>query len=585
MNAALKAKQPAQFSYLLAWVLLLLLVFIGFFGHVLMPYDLTPENKINFQTQIVDGVQKEVPPPFAPSAEHWLGTDHRGYDMLSLLLSGAKFTLLFTLSVTIARFLFAVPLGLFAGATGRGRGFIATLQMITSSVPAILFVYPTMYELIRTFELNQGVPGDDPRVFLFSVILFLLLVAIGVFPLAHQFAERAHYYNGKLFVEASRTMGASTPRIVFRHLLPHLRPELLFAFLTELVQVLFLMGQLAILNIFIGGGEKVVLADGSRFTPEVSFLMTNSGEWGGMIAYSTKFIREFPWLLVEAAAFLTASILILLFFTNQLQKRMEPAANTSRTPVLRDKKLWTALGTTAVACAALVLYTSGQTPPAPQAQPAISQPDTAAPVSSSGLPAAVEQGLQDFAKQFMSYVAENKWQYAQAFITPELQSQLRSLPQSSELPSIDVRPIIMKSCAECHGRQLDSGNGRANLRNTQLTAEQIEIVIKNGTAHMPAGLLTDEQEIKAMAMYIVAFRQQQNVPMPFHTWFDAFHKGYQFVETGALAKGADSRYEVEIKVTSKSGQPESWTLIVVDAGSGDRTGLYRVDAIEGGPTP
>ncbi|TCP59656.1 ABC-type dipeptide/oligopeptide/nickel transport system permease subunit [Tumebacillus sp. BK434] len=581
MTAAGKLKKPAQFAYLLAWVLLLLLVFIGFFGHLLMPYGLTPEDKINFQTQIINGVEKEVSPPFAPSAEHWLGTDHRGYDMLSLLLNGAKYTLLFTLAVTITRFLFAVPFGLFAGATGKGRGVISTLQLITSSVPAILFVYPTMYELIRTFELNQGVRGDDPRVFLFTAILFLLLVAIGVFPLAHQFAERAKYYHGKLFVEASRTMGASTPRIVFRHLMPHLRPELLFAFLTELVQVLFLIGQLAILNIFLGGGEKVVLADGTRFTAEVSFLMTNSGEWGGMIAYSTKFIREFPWLLVESAGFLTVSILILLFFTNQLQKRLEGIAFAPRVPVYRDKKLWATLGTTVVACAALVFYTGDQTSSAPPAQPVISQGDSTAPQSpgTRGLPAKVAQGLQDFAKQFMSYVANNEWNYAEAFLTREYQSQLRAFPQ------LDVRPLIMNSCAECHGAQLDSGNGRANLRDTKLTAQQIELVIKNGTTNMPAGLLTNETEIEAMALYIKTVLQQNQIPQPFNSWFDAFQNGYQYVETGTLAKGDSRRYEVEIKVTDKSGQPATWKLFVVDDGSGDRTGLYRVDGIEGVPTP
>jgi peptide/nickel transport system permease protein len=318
----MKHKQ-GQSAYLLSWALLLLLVFVGLFGSDLMPYELTPENKEPFRYAIINGQQKEVLPPFPPDSKHWLGTDHRGYDVLSLLLNGAKYTLLFTLFVTIARFLFAIPIGLFSGATGKGRSIISTLQLITSSVPAILFVYPTMYELIRTFELNQGLPADDPRVMLFTGILFILLVMIGVFPLAHQFAERSRYFNGKLFIEASRTMGASTTRIVFRHMMPHLRPELLLAFLTEIVQVLFLMGQLAILNIFIGGGEKVVLAEGSKFTAEVAFLMTNSGEWGGMIAYGARFIRNFPFLLVSSAAFLTASILILLFFINQLQKRMD----------------------------------------------------------------------------------------------------------------------------------------------------------------------------------------------------------------------------------------------------------------------
>lgn len=565
MNTLRRTAKRDRFLFQLSCALLLLLAIVCLFGSYLMPQELTSDNKITFRTQEVNGVMKSVPPPFAPSGENWLGTDHRGYDMLSLLLNGAKYTLLFSLGITLTRFLLAVPLGLFAGATGKGRSFISTLQLVTSAVPAILFVYPTMYELIQTFGINRGLAGDDPRVALFTSILFTLLVLIGVFPLAHQFAERSRFFNDKLFVEASRTMGASTPRIVFRHLLPHLRPELLFAFLTELMQVLFLMGQLAILNIFIGGGEKVVLSDGSKFSAEVSLVVTNSGEWGGMIAYGTKFIREFPWLLVEAAAFLTAAILILLFFSNQLQKRMEVRANSPR--ARSSKKMWITAGTAVVACIALILFL----PDKQQALPTGAQPSA----GTEKLLPEVEKGIKDLAKQFMSYVKEDRWDNAQAFVMKEA---IQPTSTGGVIPTERQFSLIQESCTRCHSTQFD------NVKKAKLTAAEIEQVLREGKGKMPGGLITDKAEIKAMALYLESLLKKNNAPKPFDDWFKAFQtSGYELIEFGLPEQIEPTRFQIDVHVKSGTGQPETWKLLIYDSEAGKRAGVYRVMGIENGP--
>lgn len=307
----------ARIRYGTAWVLVLLLAAVALFGGFIKPYSLNPEVKISYEKRIVGGEEKYVTPPFPPDSSYRLGTDHRGFDMLSLLLNGAKYTLGFALAVTLSRFALALPAGLAAGVTGKGRGAVSALQVVFSAVPALLFVFPGLLGVYRALLIPAGLPPGNPNIRWFVIFAYALVTFVGIFPLAHQIAERASFFNAKAFVTAARTMGAGTGRIVVRHVLPHMRSEIVFIFLTELVQVLFLMGQLAVMGIFIFGGEKFY------FNPEdpYSILLTQTGEWCSILSYGAVMIRMYPWVVFSAGAAFTLTILILQFFLNELKNR------------------------------------------------------------------------------------------------------------------------------------------------------------------------------------------------------------------------------------------------------------------------
>ncbi|HEU4963965.1 MAG TPA: ABC transporter permease subunit, partial [Bacilli bacterium] len=222
-----------RLQYHLAWALFWLLAFVAVFGPYLMPHQIDASQKTPYLVVQDHGVSKMINAPFPPSADHWFGTDHRGLDVLSLLLNGGRYTLGFALVVTLTRFLIAVPLGLYVGTTGRGRGLLDTLGSLFSSVPLLLILFPMFFGITRALQINNGLNADDPRLLLFTQLLFGALVLLGVFQPAQQFAERAVFYSGKLYITASRSLGASNTRLVFRHLVPHLRPEILFTFLTD----------------------------------------------------------------------------------------------------------------------------------------------------------------------------------------------------------------------------------------------------------------------------------------------------------------------------------------------------------------
>lgn len=388
-----------RFRYRLAWGMMLLLAFVVVFGSYLMPHEITPEHKIALYNQEVDGVMKKLPPPIAPNSEFWFGTDHRGYDVLSLLLNGAKYTLGFALLATILRFVIALPLGLYSGATRRGRGVLATLHLVTSSVPALLFLFPTMY------GLNSMLPPEST-----GKILFALVVGIGVFQVANQFAERADFYSGKLYIEASRTMGASTSRIVFRHFVPHLRPEILFAFLSEFVQVLFLLGQLAVVRIFLGGGELFVIDDGP---PLVQITLTTSGEWGGMISYGISSLRSYPWILAFSGLVFTLSVLIVSFFAKQVQKRLDTPYLYVDKPWWRDKLALGGIAAGAVLCLALLTVSLNKSPDSLTTMSETTpQPATSAPQSGLKADQPDIKKSKQVAESFINYLIKNRWDMA-----------------------------------------------------------------------------------------------------------------------------------------------------------------------------
>jgi peptide/nickel transport system permease protein len=306
----------ARFRYGTAWLLVLMLAAVTLFGGFIKPYSLNPEVKIPYEKRIVNGEDKYVTPPFPPDSRRWLGTDHRGFDMLSMLLNGAKYTLGFALAVTLSRFALALPAGLIAGATGRRKGIIAAFQVIFSAVPALLFVFPALLGVYNALLIPAGLPPGNPNIRWFVTFAYVLITFVGIFPLAHQMAERASFFNTKAYVTAARSMGAGNGRIIVRHILPHMRNELIFAFLTELVQVMFLMGQLGVMGIFIFGGEKF------DFDPDpYTILLTQTGEWCSILSYGAVMIRMYPWVVFSAGAAFTLTILILQFFLKELKNR------------------------------------------------------------------------------------------------------------------------------------------------------------------------------------------------------------------------------------------------------------------------
>ena len=141
-----------------------------------------------------------------PSAEHWLGTDDNGRDVLSRIIFGARIALLVGVGSVLVAMLIGVPIGLFLSYRGGWSDRIGT----------------------RFVDILDALPG---MLVAFAVIAILgrglgaLMLAIGLI-FAMNFARMARAITlaerGKLYVEAAKVSGLREAAILFKQILPNL---------------------------------------------------------------------------------------------------------------------------------------------------------------------------------------------------------------------------------------------------------------------------------------------------------------------------------------------------------------------------
>ena len=162
-------------------------------------------NDIDFQARLA-----------GPSLKHPLGTDDLGRDLLARVLYGGRISL----AVGMAAMLMAITVGVAIGAiAGISRGWVDTALMWLTDLFLSLPQLPLLLLLIFLFRepLKQAF-GLEPGIFI------LIVVVIGGFrwmPVARLVRAQFFSLREKEFVEAARALGASTPRVVVRHILPN----------------------------------------------------------------------------------------------------------------------------------------------------------------------------------------------------------------------------------------------------------------------------------------------------------------------------------------------------------------------------
>jgi peptide/nickel transport system permease protein len=140
----------------------------------------------------------------APSAAHWLGTDELGRDIFTRILYGARVTLtiVFLVSVIVA------PVGLVVGMlSGYLGGWVDTLLM---RITDIFLAFPRLV-LALAFAAALG-PGIENAVIAISLTAWP--------PYARMARSETLAIARSDFIQAAVLQGASTWRILFRHILP-----------------------------------------------------------------------------------------------------------------------------------------------------------------------------------------------------------------------------------------------------------------------------------------------------------------------------------------------------------------------------
>jgi len=223
-----------------------------------------------------------------PSRQHYFGTDEKGRDIFSRVIYGARFSL----GIGALATLLAVSLGSLAGlAAGYYGGRVdAVLQMITD----ITLAFPSLLLAIGISVVLT--PG-------FTTV-FIALGLVGWASVARLVRGEVLRLRESLYVEASRASGATSFRVLLRHILPNCLPIIVVA------------GSLKVGGFILGEAALSFLDLGVR-PPDPA--------WGYMISASREYLKVAPWMAIFPGVFLALTVLAFNLLGDAMRDRMDPA--------------------------------------------------------------------------------------------------------------------------------------------------------------------------------------------------------------------------------------------------------------------
>ncbi len=275
-----------------------LLIVLGLFLVVLFGPVWAPSNPYiagqHIQPHFDSDTGEWISPPLEPSEEYRLGTDEYGNDLFSMLLYGARNTLIAAAFIAMARVIIGLGLGAYAG-WHEGKTPDKVIMGAIGVIAAVPILISSMI-LIFALDIRRGLP-----------VFIVALTIIG-------WTEIAQYIRGEFlimrkmpFIEGAHSVGASNREIAVRHVLPNILPQLLVITFLEVAAVLLLFGELGFVGVFIGGGSHISIGDELTGTQLVT--LAEVPEWGAMLAEGYQWLRSKPHIVYPPAlAFFIAII-------------------------------------------------------------------------------------------------------------------------------------------------------------------------------------------------------------------------------------------------------------------------------------
>jgi peptide/nickel transport system permease protein len=255
------------------FVLLVALSVVAVFAPMIAPYD---PMKLSVSHRLE-----------APSAEHLMGTDDFGRDILSRVVYGARLSLMTGAAISTLSACLGLVLGIISG-------FYRWPALVLMRIVDALMAFPSIL-------LALAITAITGKASLTNVIIALAVVYT---PQMARIAYSATLtIRQNLYVEACRAIGVSNVRVMLRHVLPN------FVSLV-IVQTTFIFGW-AILGAasldFLGVGTPPSLP-----------------AWGAMVNGGRVYITRAPWMILFPGAFVFMTVLALNLLGDALRDMLDP---------------------------------------------------------------------------------------------------------------------------------------------------------------------------------------------------------------------------------------------------------------------
>ncbi|MER9263570.1 ABC transporter permease [Mesorhizobium sp. M0410] len=236
--------------------------------------------------QMFDGLTLEGA-PLPPGAQFWLGTDLLGRDLLTRLLFGARTSLIIGIVANGVALLIGTLVGITAGYF---RGWIGSALMRFTD---LMMAFPALLLAICLAAVLQ------PSLWIVAMVIALVnwvQTARVIYTETSSLSERE-------FIDAERTIGASAPRILFRHILPHLLPTIIVWGTLGISTTVLLEATLSYLGIGV---------------------QPPTASWGNMIFENQTYFQAAPWLVFFPGAAILALALAFNLVGDALRDILDP---------------------------------------------------------------------------------------------------------------------------------------------------------------------------------------------------------------------------------------------------------------------
>jgi ABC-type dipeptide/oligopeptide/nickel transport system permease subunit len=256
-----------------AGVTVALLGLLALFADALAPY---PYTKTNFD-RLAEG----------PSADHWLGTDQVGRDLLSRLIHGARISMLVGLGAQVIVVLIGVPIGALAGYLG-GR----TDALLTRFID-VMYAFPRLLFVILVMSmLGAGLAN-----------IFIAIGLTGWVGIARQTRAQVLALKQREFVEAARALGVGSGRRLLRHVLPNALTPIVVVVALGIPEAIFTEAALS----FIGVG-----------------INPPTPSWGQMVGEGQQYLRSAWHLCVLPSIAIALTMLAFTFLGDGVRDALDP---------------------------------------------------------------------------------------------------------------------------------------------------------------------------------------------------------------------------------------------------------------------
>lgn len=223
----------------------------------------------------------------SPSAQHLLGTDRYGRDMLSRVIVGSRASIYSTLLLVVIITVVGTIIGIVCGLSGK------VLDTVLMRIADIFLAFPGLVFALAI----AGVLGGG----LHNAIIALAAVSWPKF--ARLARSQTLAIKETAFIEASKLSGTGTFKMVFKHIIPNIIGTIL---VTSVLDIGTMMMELAGLS-FLGLGAKPPIA-----------------EWGSMMSDARSMLATQPWIVLAPGIAIFISVMIFNLFGDTLRDYADP---------------------------------------------------------------------------------------------------------------------------------------------------------------------------------------------------------------------------------------------------------------------